>query len=246
MKTNFLYLIVVFLLVGCAENKTAVTVLNLQEYITQNSSLQLDEVIACSASDKQNASTSYVFYYPIIGATDIRYFETDSLVANKSDFSLYTQKDLEIQDVFGGKLQRFVRSNNTKEAWGVVSYKTNGKLHKSNPIRLKQSSKPTEWTDDVNINQDISTQPIFTWKDGKVKENTIYFSVINDANKQFMSGVYTYEKRFQYYKLDNVVLNINTAIPPALKVDKTYHYLMMGVSEDNWVNLVIQKSFTVK
>lgn len=243
MKTKFLYIITLVFLIGCSENETTVVPSNLQEYINQNSQLQADEVIACAASDKDNASTSYIFYYPISGATDIRYFETDALVANDKDFSLYKEKALEIQDVFGGKIQRFVRRENTTETWCIVTYKTNGKLHKSNPIRLKQATKPTEWTDKVTITRTNPTEPIFTWQDGMIDENEIYFSVINDVNNQFISGVYTYEKNFQYYNLSNVVLNINTETPPNLVANTSYNYVMMGVSIDNWVNLVIQKPF---
>ena len=48
---------------------------------------------------------------------------------------------------------------------------------------------------------------------------------------------------FQYYKLDNVVLNVTRETPPALQLGMNYGFTLMGVSEDNWVNLVIEKNF---
>ena len=52
-----------------------------------NSHLALDEVIACAASDGSNADISYVFYYPIVTATNIQYFETEDTAVDENDFS---------------------------------------------------------------------------------------------------------------------------------------------------------------
>ncbi|MBA6156903.1 hypothetical protein H3Z83_10280 [Tenacibaculum sp. S7007] len=146
---------------------------------------------------------------------------------------------------FNGYLGRFVR-NSTEDVWCIVTYKSSGKFHKSNPIRLKSQSKPTEWTDKVTIDESESLTPKFLWDDGIVKENRIYFQVITDADNNLLSGTYTYDKWFQYYKLSNVVLNITRETPPNLIKENNYDFTMMGVSEDNWVNLVIQKTLTIK
>jgi len=58
-----------------------------------------------------------------------------------------------------------------------------------------------------------------------------------------LSGTYTFEQHFSYYVLDNVVLNITEETPPVLETATPYNFTLMGVSEDNWVNLFIQKSF---
>jgi hypothetical protein len=62
----------------------------------------------------------------------------------------------------------------------------------------------------------------------------------------FISGTYTYDNYFEYNITSNVVLNINTIMPENLVLDTTYNFTLMAVSEDNWVNLVIQKSFVAK
>jgi hypothetical protein len=92
---------------------------------------------------------------------------------------------------------------------------------------------------------DVSTRemPVFMWDDGAIKENKIYFEVISNTKDELLSGTYTFQKRFQYYKLDNVVLNITQGIPPQLNPIHSYNFTLMGVSEDNWVNLFIEKSF---
>ena len=89
--------------------------------------------------------------------------------------------------------------------------------------------------------------PRFTWVDSAVAENVIYFQVISDVANNLLSGTYTIEKTFQYYNTSNVTLNITRELPPAeLEVGKNYNFTMMGVSTDNWVNLVIQKPFTAQ
>ena len=67
---------------------------------------------------------------------------------------------------------------------------------------------------------------------------------VRDAENNFLSGTYTFEKWFQYFNLSNVVLDINTSNPPNLIEGNSYNLTLMGVSEDNWVNLLIQKGFT--
>ncbi|MDY7395122.1 hypothetical protein UMM65_07700 [Aureibaculum sp. 2210JD6-5] len=230
---------------SCTDNEVEDTYQNLQEYISINSQLELDEVIACAASDELNTDISYIFYYPVPGAKEIQYFETANIAVDKDDFSLYKPAIYKSEAIFNGYLERFVR-NNTKEVWCIVTYKTEGKLHKSNPIRLKHQTKPTEWTDNVSIDFVQSTMPKFSWNDGAIAENAIYFQVITDKDNTLLSGTYTYDKWFQYYNLSNVVLNITRNTPPNLIIDNSYGFTLMGVSEDNWVNLVIQKPFITK
>ena len=67
--------------------------------------------------------------------------------------------------------------------------------------------------------------------------------MVTDAQNNLLSGTYTYEKLFTYYNLENVVLNVTRENPPSLLSNNSYSFTMMGVSLDNWVNLVIQKDF---
>ena len=70
-------------------------------------------------------------------------------------------------------------------------------------------------------------------------------TVITNNENNLLSGTYTYDQWFQYYQLNNVVLNVTRNTPPDLEVANTYNFVMMGVSLDNWVNLVIIKDFIV-
>ncbi|QTD38861.1 hypothetical protein JL193_06285 [Polaribacter batillariae] len=227
---------------SCSEDSDVIVPRNLQQYVDENSNLELDDLIACAANADGNTSLNYIFYYPEAGATDIRYYETKDVNVNEKDYSNYRRETLRQEDVFGGKLQRFLRSGAT-ETWCLVTYIKEGKLHISNPIRLKNASKDTEYNSEVAIDYTKTLEPRFTWKDGTIQENEIYFQVISDEENNFISGTYTKEKTFKYYDTSNVVLNINTTKPKDLVEDEIYNFTLMGVSEDNWVNLIIEKQF---
>ena len=80
MRNKFLFFLIFLVsFFSCSENNEGITPINLQEHLTLNSSLEIDEVIACAASKEFENNTSYIFYYPEIGATDITYFETASV-----------------------------------------------------------------------------------------------------------------------------------------------------------------------
>ena len=242
------FLVIIFFSVcflSCSEDNDITIPRNLQEYIEANSSRELDEVIACAANVDANLSLSYIFYYPIEGATEIKYYETEGINVDENDFSNYKRETLTSTDVFGGKLQQFSRSG-LEESWCIVTYLTEGKLHKSNPIRLKNATSPTNWETTVTIENVQSLKPKFTWSDFGITDNEIYFQVISDEENNFISGTYTYDNFFEYYNTGNVVLNINTETPQALLLNNTYNFTLMAVSEDNWVNLVIQKSFVAE
>lgn len=225
---------------ACSENNEE-TPDNLAVILSSYAESQLDEVIACAASDRNHIG-SHIYYYPVPEAFNIQYFETINTDVDPNDFSNYTQKLLFSEDVFGGYLERFVRSGND-EVFSIVTFQTSGKFHKSNPIRLKQNSQPTEYHQDVLIDHSESLMPRFSWNDGIVDENAIYFQVISNANDTFISGTYTFERWFQYYNLSNVVLNINREVPEDLILQETYNFSMLAVSIDNWVNLIIEKPF---
>ena len=224
--------VVSLMLVGCSTDQlngegSLADILEGREYV-------LDNVIACAASNKDDALVS-VFFYPREGVSNLRYYETEGIEVDKNDYEGYVPMTFPLHEVFNGYLKRFEVLAD-QEKWVIVSFDEGGKIHLSNPIRLKHRSKPTEYIPE-SIAIDASTSmPIFSWQDGTYDDTKIYFQVISDSRNNLLSGTYTFDKTFQYYELDNVVLNITKDMPPALKVDDPYVFTLMGVSEDNWVN----------
>lgn len=222
---------------------------NLAEYIQANSDLALDELIAC-AGGKANGlftgdtETTSVIYYPIAGAREIRYFETES-VLDSTDFTQYTAKELDSQALFNGYLAKFNNPDFEGERQGIVTYITDGTLHISNPITIKANTKPTEVNAGLLNIIPNNTNPSFEWEDGIYEENAIYFHVVSDLDGNLISGTYTFEKNFTFYELDNVVLNItDPSTNPSLEPNTRYNFTLMGVSLDNWVNLLIEEEFS--
>ncbi len=221
----------------------------LADYIQLHSDLEIADLIACAGGNADGlfnnaAIPTSIFFYPIAGATDFRYFEAEN-VADSLDFSKYIGKDLISEPIFNGYLWKFNNTVFEGERMGIVTYKTPGKLHVCNPIRQKTNIKPTEVNEALVTVTENEVSPSFSWKDGMIDENVIYFQIISDMKGNLISGTYTIEKRFTFYDLDNVVLNItNPSTTPTLFPNTSYRFTMMAVSEDNWVNLFFEKMFT--
>lgn len=237
-----LLLVSIGFLMSCSKNDIATD--NLKNYISTAPSHQKGGVIACAASKPTASEGTFIFFYPPPGASNIQYFESSTAQISKDDFGQYQKVALPQEPVFNGYLKRFVKGS-AEDAWCVVTFEVLGVVYSSNPIRLKRQTKPTEWTTSAVIDTSIQGKPKFVWNDGSIKENTIYFQVVSSAQNDLITGTYTKDKWFQYYDTSNVVLNVTRTAPPVPLGSGNYQFTLMGVSEDNWVNLVIQKSFVI-
>lgn len=241
------YLFIILLCAACSQDDGAETVTEavfevntLADLVSENT-VEIDNVIAC-ASGSQNDNEVIAYVYPRPGATDLRYFETIDATVDKNDFSGYTQIELPLQDFFNGYLNTFTRQTQ-EEKWVIISFRENDTLHLSNPIRLKHQTQNTVFTDAIAISQEQSIEPVFMWDNLANEDNAIYFQVVSDASNELLSGTYTFEESFQFYNLSNVVLNITEETPPDLIPQELYQFTLMGVSEDNWVNVLGQRTF---
>ncbi len=234
--------LLVLIVCGCSVDKEILSG-TLQGAI-EGEEVVLDNVIACAASNLFNGRTS-VFLYPRPGATNIRYFETRTPEADKNEFSEYEELEVATQDVFNGYLKK-IETRAPEGRWIIVSFEEDGMVHLSNPIRVKKDSKPTEYLpENVSVENMGTTIPVFTWLDGAYDDSIIYFQVVSDENNDLFSGTYTQEKIFEYYDTANVVLNITRDPPPLLEFSTGYNFTLMGVSEDNWVNLFVELPFVL-
>lgn len=218
---------------------------NLEEYIANNNDKEILDIFAFGSSANGNIETTLIYYQPVEGAFDFRYYETESTAAsiNKNDFSNYRRKNLSSTIVLGNQFRRF-SNNSSDEVWCVVTYRTENALYISDPIKTKNKSDATDWTTAVAINTAERLQPVFTWQDDTSVANTLYFQVFTTEDNSFLSGTFTTEKTFQYYNEANTVnQNIHTIAPPDLVLDNQYKFSLFGISEDNWANLIIQNNF---
>jgi len=206
-----------------------------------NTTVEKGAVIACAASDVTTGDV-LTFFYPEEGATNIRFYETEDTEVDHEDYANYKQIFINSAPFFNGHLGKFTQSSSS-EKWVIITFELDGEVKISNPIRIKHLSKPTVWTTAVAIDQFTSGMPVFSWEHDAAGDNAIYFQVISDVQDNLLSGTYTYENSFQYYNTSNVVLNVTTKTPPDLILGNDYNFTLMDVSLDNWVNLVIAKSF---
>ncbi len=244
----FMYALLLLTIVSCSDEE-AIDESILASYMEANADLVRDEVIGCAGGRFEGllgspSEPTDVIYYPIEGSSDIRYFEAPGDI-EPNDYTAYVRKELEVDPLFNGYLEKFNNPIFDGERWGIVTFRTPGRLHMSNPIRLKINTKPTEVNADLLTISDNGVEPTFSWEDGLIPENAIYFHVVSDLDNNLISGTYTFDREFTFYDLDNVVLNItDPATNPSLEPNQEYNFTMMGVSLDNWVNLLIQRRFT--
>ncbi len=207
-----------------------------------------NQLIACAASTdladpEQGTLPISVFYYPVSGAFEIKYFEIENAESDQNNYKNYIFKSMAQAPVFNGYLGRF-KCNVPKDTWCIITYKTLGKLHICNPIKIKHYSQATLFASQVIKVQNNGVQPKFSWNDSTTINNAIYFKVVSDKNDNLISGTYTYDKQWDFYNLGNVVLNIRDVNPiPSLANTTNYNFTLMGVSADNWVNIIGQKEF---
>ena len=234
---------ILLIVLSCSNDNDDDALISLASYL-EGRIFETGAVIACAASDNDTKDI-LTFYYPEEGASNIRYYETAHTQVDNSSFSNYTQILLQSEPFFNGYLGKFTQTASA-EKWIIVTFELDGEVKISNPIRSKQISKPTVWNDAVSINQSQIGMPDFLWEDNAYGDNAIYFQVISDAQNNLLSGTYTYENHFQYYNTSNVVLNVTTQTPPALVLGNEYNFTLMDVSEDNWVNWVVLKTYKIE
>ena len=244
MKTITSYFLILVTLVACSESddtETANEPQTLVEMIAEGP-VEFESVISC-ASGSENENEVIVYVYPRPGVTNIRYFETATTEVNPTDYENYEEVEVSGMDYFNGYLMQIKRQLD-QEKWVLVTFEEDGVLQVSNPIRIKHLTQNTQFRSAVHIGSISTGMPLFSWGNIATPFDVIYFQVVSDANDELLSGTYTSEAIFQYYKTDNVVLNITEGTPPELVMDMDYNFTVLGVSEDNWVNLIAQKGFS--
>lgn len=244
--TKLICLLFVFAVVSC--NKVPTYTL---KYSLENDGLPLssDYIIACAAGMPEGfmGATDFpvsMFFYPVLGATNFKYYETQGENIDPFNYSLYLPVETIAQNVFNGYLMRFPVFKNKNNRWGIVTYEVNGEVRICDPVYIKVNSQPTIWDPNSITIQNEGTTPTFKWNQNLTHQNKIHFNVVADQNNDLITGTYTYDSQWQFYDLSNVVLNITDPfLTPVLMSNTNYEFTLMSVSEDNWVNLFGQKTF---
>ncbi len=249
---KYTFLLSLFLVIISACNKDAdVPEDSLQAYIDSNEEwTTFNELIACAAGgqvgflDDAEAPLS-MFFYPKPYSTNFKYYETASINDDPLDLSAFIEKEVPQEPLFNGFMKRFFLPQPSQDVWARVSYLSNDTLWYCKAVRIQYNEKPSVYNPALcTIDQTNPLEPIFSWTDGSTTDNIIYYQVISDERGDALSATYTTDSYFQFYNTDNVVLNVTRPGPVLpLEPNKEYGFVLMGVSEDNWVNLIVTKSF---
>ena len=256
MYKQILYGFVLFgllYILGCSKDANSDPI-SLQEYLDDHSELVAhDELIACAAGGQADFLADPEFPLSLflkphyLGVSDIRYYESSSPNIDPEDLSLFIEKEAKQESLFNGFLHRF-KLPPTEDTWARVSFIANDTLWYCKAIRFKFHEQASIFAPEL-CSVDLSTpvEPLFQWQEGNSQNNIIFFQVLSDQNGSAISGTYTTDPFFQFYNTSNVVLNVTHPGPtPVLEANKQYQFTLMGVSTDNWVNLIIQKAFTTE
>ncbi|GAB5417939.1 MAG: hypothetical protein Crog4KO_23130 [Crocinitomicaceae bacterium] len=211
----------------------------LEEFIAENQGRTEDFLIACAAGDINGFMGSTerpisVFFYNVDDASSAMLY-VKSEEGGKDEFCYYSRAEEIPESMFNGRMGRFSVSTEYNGKWVIVVYNTGDTYNVSDPIFIRADTHPTVDISSKIITQGSGSQPQFNWLSDFVKGNVIYFSLISNANNDFVSGVYTKEKYWNFYDLSNVVLNVTPTMNPTLDTQESYTYTNMGVGEDNWV-----------
>ncbi len=128
VKHIFICLLIIF---SCAEDNDDDINETLAHYI-EGKTIELGGVIACAASDETSGDV-LTFYYPEEGATNIYFYQTESVDVDSNDFLNYSRVSLISAPFFNGYLGRFTQVA-PKEKWIIITFELEGAIKISNPI----------------------------------------------------------------------------------------------------------------
>lgn len=245
-----IYAGLIIIMVSCSK-EVSPPANTLQTYIDDHPEWQPhNELVACAAGgqegflDDPEAPLS-MFFYPKLYSTNFTYYETNDGDVDPNDLAQFVEKEVAFEPLFNGFMARFPLPEPTSDRWGCVSFVSQDTLWYCKPVHYKMQSKPTIFTSDrMQIQLESDFIPTITWED-QDRENIIYFQILVDERGDAISATYTEDKKFKFYDTSNVVFNVTRPGPVLpLQPNKEYSVVLMGISSDNWVNLIMQKSFT--
>ena len=245
---KFLIIIVLVLTFNCVKDEsvpiviTRTTFLNLDliDEIYQNNS-----VYAFGASNNEDSDTTDIFVVFEENAADFRYYETGRADVDPNHLSNYVFVEIQPSKILDNGLLLYERRSDI-EQWIIVTYRIDGKIKLSSPIRTKNTSQPTLNLDAIDISDNASVNPTFNWQTISVENNAFFFeSMHRISDAELLSLTFTEDSSFTYFDLSNVTLNLSQFTPPDLEFEKQYRFKVMDIDLDNWINTIYQADFSL-
>jgi len=203
-----------------------------------------DRIVACAASDENTEnSRTIVFFKTIENTSNLQVWYSPEYT---QDFSQYTEEQpSDFIDLFKGFMGRIL--SNRESGAIIVSLIEDDKLYYSKPIEILSTVQETILDQTVEVDLENNLMPVFSWENSTIDESSIYFHLItHPLSDQAISGTYSYDNTFQFYKLDNVVFNVTEDENPELIANNLYRITLMHVSDNNWVTRISERTFNTQ
>ena len=265
-KINFFFLAVLLLSIACTKTQVEEIpqpkINNLKDYLELNASVQTKKIFAFGVSintvgnpnkDFENNSTIHFynnkpFYNRNPTLEVVSCYETENIDVDKNDFSQYKRKNLKYRN--GGFFSYIDRpSDNSTEVWAIVTYKDNGALYMSDPIKIQPKNKPLHFLSNPNgVSVDFSNKflPEFSWVDGTYKDSETFSQEISDLTGTLLTSTVTNDKSLKYKNSNNLTYNFSKEVGwGELKLNKEYVIYVYGTDKDNWATMHIRTLFTL-
>ncbi|WP_111682239.1 hypothetical protein [Winogradskyella tangerina] len=239
-------LLAVFIAItSCVKNESVPIVFQNNTFLPEdleNNLYQTDAIFTFAGNDLANSDHTNIYAVIEEGASDIKFYETDTPNINEQDLYRYLLMEIQPTLISDAKIKTF-RHTFLRDEWIIMTYKIEDKIKLSSPIRINNLFRQTDYIEDIVIDQGMSGSANFEWSVQSAENNAFFFEIMKDQNDAVLSLTFTNDSHFQYFDLTNVTLNLSQNVPPNLVQDENYEFTVLDIGLDNWINTVHSRAF---
>ena len=203
---------------------------------------QTDAIHAFAANDQSNDDLTNIYSVVENGATDIKFYESDTPNINPQNFYRYKLMETQPALISDSKIKIF-RHGFLRDEWIVMTYLIDDKIKVSSPIRINNFFQPTEYIETIEIDQNESGSASFDWSVQSYDVNAFFVEIMKNNSETVLSLTFTNDSNFQYFNLENVTLNLSETAPPDLELGDDYEFTVLDIGVDNWINSIYRQPF---
>ncbi|NQV53192.1 MAG: hypothetical protein HQ500_08405 [Flavobacteriales bacterium] len=178
------------------------------------------------------------------GASEVRYFETDSLQFRDS-LRAYRRQHVRFERLGDGLLVRALRENIRRDRFVRMTYRLDDSLFITPAITLRAASLNSAKMDDIESGWNSEGYYAFNWR--SVPGSDRYFIVLRDRSGDALIALTTERTSFQWYDLRSVALNFFPALrDPQLVEGNPYTMSIYAITQRGWLTATGDHAFTLQ
>lgn len=184
----------------------------------------------------------HVFAVVPDGATDLAYFETDSLTG-REQLHTYRRKSIEAQRLGDGLLVRLTRGALRTDRFCRLSYRIGDSLYVSPAVTIRSHSLTTG--DVASLTTYWSSQGYYTFDWRSVAGAASYLLILRDQRGDALMAVSTQRSNFPFYDLRSVEQTFFPSLrSPSLVEGANYELEVIALTDRHWMIARGVHSFT--